>query len=83
VKLPAAQGGIPPSAIAAILHRFIQAGGSVLQTNLVDQVLLLDARVHPERHPDLVVRVSGYSSYFTRLDGAVQDEIIARAMLGK
>jgi pyruvate-formate lyase len=83
VKLPAAQGGLPTPAIASILRRFLQAGGSVLQTNLVDQELLLDARAHPERHPDLVVRVSGYSSYFVRLDEAIQDEIIARTMLGK
>jgi trans-4-hydroxy-L-proline dehydratase len=82
VKLPAAQGGIPMTAVASVLHRFLAAGGSVLQTNVVDQELLLDARIHPERHPDLLVRVSGYSSYFTRLDEAIQDEIIAREMLG-
>ena len=82
VKLPAAQGGIPASAIVAVLRRFVQVGGSVLQINLVDQALLLDARAHPQRHPDLIVRVSGYSSYFSLLDEAIQDEIVAREMLG-
>lgn len=78
VKLPAAGGRLPPAVVTPILHRFLRAGGSVLQVNCVDQAVLLDARVHPERHPDLVVRVSGYSASFVRLAGAIQDEIIAR-----
>ena len=37
-----------------------------------------DAKVHPEEHPELVVRVAGYSAYFTRLTNEIQDEVIER-----
>jgi len=39
---------------------------------------MTDAKIHPEEHPELVVRVAGYSAYFTRLSGAIQDEVINR-----
>jgi len=39
---------------------------------------LLDAKAHPERHKDLMVRISGLSAYFVTLTDKVQDEIIAR-----
>lgn len=79
VKLPGRGKGSQGGAyLTPVLLRFLQVGGSVLQVNCVDQQLLEDAREHPERHPDLVVRVSGYSSYFTVLSDAIQDEIISR-----
>jgi formate C-acetyltransferase len=81
VKLTAVRGGVPAQAITPVIRRFLKAGGSVLQINCVDQAMLNDARVHPERHPDLVVRVSGYSSVFVRLAEPIQDEIIARTVL--
>lgn len=71
----------PPEAAAAVLHRFMDCGGSVLQLNVVDQDSLLDAQAHLERHHDLVVRVSGYSARFVTLGKATQDEIIQRAVL--
>ena len=37
-----------------------------------------DAKVHPEAHPELVVRVAGYSAYFTRLPESIQNEVIDR-----
>jgi formate C-acetyltransferase len=43
--------------------------------------MLQDARLHPEMHPDLVVRVSGYSSVFVRLGESIQDEIMTRTMV--
>jgi formate C-acetyltransferase len=78
LKLPAVRGRLPSSALVAVLRRFISSGGSVLQTNCVDQETLKEARACPELHPDLVVRVSGYSARFTALDPAIQDEIIER-----
>ena len=78
VKLPPLPDEGKEPILSSVIHRFLQVGGSVLQTNYVRQEELLDARVHPERHRDLIVRVSGYSSYFTVLDESIQDEIIAR-----
>jgi len=44
----------------------------------VDKETLLDAKVHPELHRNLIVRVAGYSAFFTELLPGLQDEIIAR-----
>ncbi|HEY3418294.1 MAG TPA: pyruvate formate lyase family protein, partial [Armatimonadota bacterium] len=81
LKLPATPGGYRPEILAPVIHRFLTSGGSVLQMNCVDPATLLDAKEHPERHADLVVRVSGYSAYFTTLPAAVQDEVIARTVV--
>ncbi|MEI6518752.1 MAG: pyruvate formate lyase family protein [bacterium] len=81
VKLPSMKSGISSSAIVPVIHRFLTVGGSVLQVNCVDQEILKDARKHPELYPDLIVRVSGYSSQFIRLSESIQDEIIARTIV--
>jgi formate C-acetyltransferase len=51
---------------------------SHIQFNIVDKATLLDAQKHPENHPDLIVRVAGYSAYFVDLSKGLQDSIIAR-----
>jgi len=81
MKLPWASAGLRPEVIVPVIRRFLDVGGSVLQLNVVDPVALQEARAHPERHADLVVRVSGYSARFTTLPVELQDEIIARAMV--
>ncbi|MFW6181268.1 MAG: glycyl radical protein [Spirochaetota bacterium] len=52
--------------------------GMHVQFNIVDGKLLRDAREHPEKYPDLMVRVAGYSALFTSLDPKLQDDIINR-----
>ncbi|MBI2909132.1 MAG: hypothetical protein HYX92_15920 [Chloroflexi bacterium] len=64
--------------IAALTSTFVARGGLHIQYNFVDKEVLLDAKKHPERHKDLVVRVAGYSAYFVNLTPEVQDEIINR-----
>ena len=76
VKLPAFGDDRGIEVIVPVIKRFLQNGGSVLQMNYVDPEVLLEARKHPQRHPDLVVRVTGYSAYFNTLPEAVQDEVI-------
>jgi formate C-acetyltransferase len=51
---------------------------SHIQFNIVDKATLLDAQKHPENHPDLIVRVAGYSAYFVDLSKGLQDSIITR-----
>lgn len=48
------------------------------QFNIVDRETLLDAQEHPEKHSNLIVRVAGFSAYFTDLSKGLQDHIIAR-----
>ncbi len=64
--------------IGRMTETFMELGGQELQINVVDNAVLLDAQEHPEQYQDLVVRVAGYSAYFTRLSRAVQNEIISR-----
>lgn len=78
VKLPAS---CPPGTLVPVIRRFVASGGSVLQPNLVNREALLDARKHPERHPDPVVRVSGFSAFFNTLSPTVQDEVISRTLV--
>jgi formate C-acetyltransferase len=49
-----------------------------IQFSLLDTKIMRDAQLHPEKYADLVVRVAGFSAFFTRLHEGVQDEIIAR-----
>ncbi|PKQ09585.1 MAG: hypothetical protein CVT73_01830 [Alphaproteobacteria bacterium HGW-Alphaproteobacteria-12] len=66
--------------IAGLLHGYFDAGGMQVQFNIIDPAVLIDAKQHPERHRDLVVRISGYSAYFNDLTEAMKDEIIARTL---
>ena len=52
--------------------------GMHVQFNIVDSVTLRNAKINPEKYPDLMVRVAGYSALFTTLDPKLQDDIIAR-----
>jgi pyruvate formate-lyase/glycerol dehydratase family glycyl radical enzyme len=49
-----------------------------IQFNIVDKETLVNAQQNPEEHRDLIVRVAGFSAYFTDLSRGLQDHIIAR-----
>jgi len=53
--------------------------GHHVQFNIINPETLLDAKEHPEKYRDLVVRVAGFSAYFIELAPEVQDDIIARS----
>ncbi len=57
---------------------YFRYGGLHAQFNIMSYEMLLEAKRHPEKHPDLLVRVSGYSAYFNDLNEAMKDEIITR-----
>ena len=56
------------------------AGTSVeaLQLNCVSKETLLDAQKHPEKYPELIIRLTGFSVKFTSLTKEWQDEFITR-----
>lgn len=66
------------AALLALIRGYFAKNGNHIQFNCVDADILRDAQIHPENHRDLVVRVAGFSAFFTRLHPGVQDEIIAR-----
>jgi trans-4-hydroxy-L-proline dehydratase len=46
--------------------------------NVVDGSILRAAQAHPEEYRDLVVRIGGYTDYFTRLTPEMQAEVLLR-----
>ena len=64
--------------LGAVIRSYFLMGGQELQINSVSKDTLRDAQAHPELYSSLVVRVSGFSAYYTKLDSAVQDDILAR-----
>ncbi len=63
---------------AMLVRTFAQLGCQQLQLNSLSLDTLLDAKAHPDRHRNLVVRVWGWSGYFCELAPEYQDHIIAR-----
>ena len=51
-----------------------------MQINTLSSDTLVDAIRNPRNYPDLVVRVAGFSAYFTTLDPAIQRNIVDRAI---
>ena len=49
-----------------------------VQFNTINKETLVDAKAHPENYPTLMVRVAGYSVYFTDIGVRVQFDIISR-----
>lgn len=64
--------------IAGMMRAYMSNGGQMAQVTTADIGELLDAKKHPERHGNLIVRVGGYSHHFTQLSESVQNEIISR-----
>jgi len=64
--------------MADLLETYFDKGGLHVQLNVVDRKTLIDAQKHPEKHRDLLVRVTGYSAYFVTLSPECQESIIAR-----
>lgn len=60
------------------LRAFVDLEIPHIQFNVVNKEDLLDAKIHPERHQSLTIRVAGYTAYFVELAGKLQDEIIER-----
>lgn len=66
--------------LMALLKSLCTLGVYHVQFNVVDQAKLIDAQENPEKYKGLLVRVAGYTAFFTELGKDVQDEIIARTV---
>ena len=67
------------NAMLGLLRTFMARGGYGYQGNVLDAKVLRDAQAHPENYPNLQVRISGWSWFFTQMEKNFQDEFIARA----
>ena len=78
---PAALGKNEQSRIqnlTALLDGYFSNKSHHININVLDRSLLLDAKEHPEKYPNLTIRVSGYAVRFNSLNDAQKNEVIAR-----
>lgn len=65
--------------LVGLLKNACNNGIFEIQLNVMDKATLIDAKAHPEKYPNLVVRVWGFSTYFNDLPEEFKDNLIRRA----
>lgn len=69
--------------IKVLFKTYFAKGGCHLMVTVVDKGILEDAVKHPEKYPDLIVRVSGFSAVFVDLSPNIQEELMSRVLYDK
>lgn len=72
------RGDAGRDAMVALMRGFVNLGGWFMHVDVVDSAMLLDAQRHPEKYPNLSVRIAGWSARFATLNKDWQDMVIAR-----
>jgi formate C-acetyltransferase len=77
-KLVKGVGGL--EAVEALILGHNAQGGTLINMNILSKQQILEAHKDPMAHPDLVIRVTGYSAYFRSLSRAYRQSIVDRIL---
>ena len=79
-KITVEEGGA--SAVCALIREHFNRGGTLININILDGEKLMEAHRDPTLHPDLVVRVTGFTAYFVSLTPEFRALVVDRFIEG-
>jgi len=68
--------------VSNLIRTHFELGGTQINLNIMDSARVLEAHQDPEKYPDLVVRVTGFSAYFASLSPAFRQLVVDRIIAG-
>jgi formate C-acetyltransferase len=67
--------------IEAVIRAHFKMGGTLINVNVMDRKKILEAHKDPSLHPDLVVRVTGFTAYFSMLSPEFRQLVVDRILM--
>jgi pyruvate-formate lyase len=66
--------------VVELIRTHMASGGTLINLNIMDVAQVLAAHEHPELYPDLIVRVTGFSAYWSSLSPALRKIVLERVI---